>query len=105
MEIERKFLIRKLPDNLGQFPIQHVSQGYLVVGGDREERVRRISLARGEACFHTIKEGSGRKRLEHEREIDEQEFSRLWSKTQGRGIYKSRYKIPYDYVFALVLRF
>ena len=29
MEIERKFLIRQLPEHLEQYPCRHIEQGYL----------------------------------------------------------------------------
>ena len=29
MEIERKFLIKKLPENLNDYPLLHIEQGYL----------------------------------------------------------------------------
>ena len=29
MEIEKKFLVRKLPENLTQYSVKHMEQGYL----------------------------------------------------------------------------
>ena len=29
MEIERKFLVKKLPDNINRYPYQKIEQGYL----------------------------------------------------------------------------
>ena len=39
MEIERKYLIRKLPDNLKDYPCHHIEQAYLNV--DPVVRVRK----------------------------------------------------------------
>ena len=29
MEIERKFLVKSLPDNLSEYPLRHIEQAYL----------------------------------------------------------------------------
>ena len=29
MEIERKFLLKELPENLDSYPVRHLEQGYL----------------------------------------------------------------------------
>jgi predicted adenylyl cyclase CyaB len=90
-EIERKFLVASLPDNLEQYEHQEISQGYLIVNPDGSElRIRQ----KGEKYFQTIKQGRGKERDESEIEITKDKFDSLWSLTDGRRIEKTRYEIP-----------
>lgn len=92
-EIERKFLVRELPQNLESYPQHEIKQGYIQIADDgTEERVRK----KGSRFFHTVKSGSGLKREESEKEISEEEFNMLWPKTQGRRILKTRYDIEHE---------
>ena len=52
MEIERKYLVRRLPDNLESFPSRRIEQAYLSVGP--VVRVRRD----GESFYLTYKESA-----------------------------------------------
>ena len=91
-EIERKFLIKSLPDNLDQYPHQEISQGYVAVSKDGTEvRLRK----EGDKYFQTIKSGGAKIRAETEIEITEEQFNSLWQTTKGRRLEKIRYKIPY----------
>ena len=90
IEIERKFLIERVPADLERFASERISQGYLTVGDDVEVRVRR----RGERTTLTIKQGLGRARREEEITIDSGRFARLWALTEGRRVEKLRYAIP-----------
>lgn len=91
-EIERKFLIKSLPDNLDQYPHQEISQGYVAVSKDGTEvRLRK----EGDKYFQTIKSGGAKVRAETEIEITEEQFNSLWQTTKGRRLEKIRYKIPY----------
>jgi adenylate cyclase len=90
-EIERKFLVKLLPENLEQYPHEDIVQGYLVVTEDGTEiRLRQ----RGEKHFQTVKSGSGKIRLESEIEITANQFNSLWEVTKGKRIKKTRYEIP-----------
>jgi CYTH domain-containing protein len=91
MEIERSYLVPKLPDNLGDFPKAEIRQGYLEITDGRETRVRQKNTE----YFRTVKIGSGRIREETETKISASEFEILWSKTEGRRIEKTRHLIPY----------
>ena len=93
-EIERKFLLRRmprLPD--GAVPTE-VWQGYLP--GERlVERVRRVRRDGGEPRYYrTVKLGSGVTRTEVEEEADEATFRRLWPLTRGRRVRKVRFEVP-----------
>jgi adenylate cyclase len=92
-EIERKFLVRELPAEIERRPPTDIRQGYVAIEPDGTEvRVRR----RGDRAELTVKRGSGRTRAEHEVELDDDAFARLWPLTEGRRIEKTRYVLPLD---------
>ncbi|MGO9499350.1 MAG: CYTH domain-containing protein [Solirubrobacteraceae bacterium] len=90
MEIERKFLVERLPKDLDVHPYGEIEQGYLAITDDVEVRVRRY----GNESFLTIKSSGGESRVEEEIEIDRRRFGSLWPLTEGRRIEKRRYRIP-----------
>jgi len=91
-EIERKFLVRQPPDDLDSHPSESIEQGYIVVEGSAEVRVRR----RGGTTVLTVKSGQGRVRVEEEFAIDERRFDSLWPLSDGRRVAKTRYRLPVD---------
>ncbi len=73
VEIERKFLVSKLPD-LANIPSTDIKQGYLRLSKDEEERIRQS----GDSYTKTVKLGSSAdKREEIEEFIEEAEFQKL----------------------------
>ena len=89
VEIERKFLVDRLPDGLGEG--DRIEQGYLAIGDDGVEvRVRR----RSDDMTLTIKSGPGMARTEEELAIDARRFESLWPLTEGRRVNKTRHVIP-----------
>ena len=91
VEIERKFLVDRLPTGLGEG--EAIEQGYLAVGEDGVEvRIRR----RGAATVLTVKSGPGMMRTEEEFDIDERRFESLWPLTDGRRVTKTRHVIPLE---------
>lgn len=88
-EIERKFLVDKLP-SLESYPCEHIIQAYVSV--EPEIRVRK----KGKKYFLTEKSGYGIVREEKEREICEEEFLCGMGKSEGRVLTKTRYYIPYE---------
>ena len=93
MEIERKFLVKSIPDLTGIIPV-YIRQGYLKIA-DPEERVREKRSAKGKSYVHTVKGGYGLCRSETETEISAEEFEKKWPLTKGHRVEKARYKIPY----------
>src|SRR3954463_10711497 len=90
-EIERKFLVRKLPDGLTTYPRNEISQGYLVSLEDGlQVRLRKT----GECYSLTYKRGPGSVREEREVELTAQQFDALWPATEGKRLVKTRYEIP-----------
>lgn len=90
-EIERKFLLRKMPDGLTSYPSNEISQGYLVSLDDGTQvRLRRS----GERYSLTFKRGAGNVREEREVELTGAQFDTLWPGTEGKRLVKTRYEIP-----------
>src|SRR5256885_15827846 len=90
-EIERKFLVRKMPDGLTSYPSNEISQGYLVSLDDGTQvRLRKI----GERYSLTLKRGTGNVREEREVELAATQFDALWPATEGKRLVKTRYEIP-----------
>ena len=91
MEIERKFLVAKLPPELDSLEGVSIRQGYIIVADDNFE----LRLRQKDDCFYqTIKQGSGLVRQEYEIELTADQFNSLWPLTADRRIQKVRYKIP-----------
>ncbi len=97
LEIERKYLLRELPD-LPDVPGRRtleVEQGYLP--GERvRERIRRVGENGRERWYRTVKLGLGLSRLEFEDETTAGIFGALWPLTVGRRIRKRRHAVPQD---------
>lgn len=91
-EIERKFLVRKLPDDLRAFPSAEIAQGYLVSTDDGlQVRLRKKS----EQYSLTYKRGLGNVREEREVALTAEQFATLWPATEGKRLSKTRYDIPF----------
>jgi cellulose biosynthesis protein BcsQ/CYTH domain-containing protein len=92
-EIERKFLVNEIPEDLYKHPSSHITQGYLEVTDDETEvRIR----GKEGRFFKTMKSGRGLERKEIETEIGIEAYNELWPKTIGMRIEKRRYEIPYE---------
>jgi len=92
-EIERKFLVNKIPEDLYKYPSSHITQGYLEAADDETEvRVR----GKEGRFFKTVKSGQGLEREEIETEIGIEAYNELWPETIGMRIEKRRYEIPYE---------
>jgi adenylate cyclase len=90
-EIERKFLVRKLPADLTSYPNNEIAQGYLVSLDDGlQVRLRKS----GERYLLTYKRGTGNVREEREVELTAKQFDALWPATEGKRLAKTRYEIP-----------
>ena len=91
-EIERKFLVRKLPADLESFPHAEIAQGYLVSLDDGlQVRLRKA----GERYSLTYKRGTGNVREEREVALTADQFNALWPATEGKRLAKTRYEIPF----------
>ncbi len=91
LEVERKFLVSRVPDRLPGSRIEEIEQGYLPIEDDEiEVRLRRIGGRR----LLTVKRGRGLRRTEAEIEISAEDFGELWPLTEGRRVHKTRHYIP-----------
>lgn len=88
MEIERKFLIQSLPDNLNSFPYHQIEQGYLC-----REPVVRIRKE-DEEYYLTYKSKGLMVREEYNLPLTKEAYIHLRPKTDGILISKKRYLIP-----------
>ena len=88
MEIERKFLIKALPENLDKYPQHRIEQAYLCT-----EPVLRIRR-RDERYILTYKGAGFLVREEHEFPLTESSYYHLLEKADGNKIAKNRYEIP-----------
>lgn len=88
-EIERKFLVTVLPENLDSYPCHEIEQGYLCV--EPVVRIRR----QDDAYFLTCKSKGLMIREEYTFPLDETSYAHLKNKIDGRLISKKRYLIPY----------
>jgi CYTH domain-containing protein len=91
-EIERKFLVRQLPENLSRSRRYVIAQGYLASeAGGRHVRLRK----KGKTATLTYKVGHGAHREEREIKLSPKQFAALWPATAGRRLRKVRYEIPW----------
>lgn len=97
MEIEKKYLVKKLPENLETYPFNQLEQCYLCV--DPVVRIRR----RDDAYILTYKSRLGLDQnqdnlcVAHEFEgpLTREAYESLKEKREGEPVTKTRYKIPY----------
>lgn len=92
-EVERKYLLRCLPQAAGGVPPLEIAQGYLP-GTRIRERIRAVVTGSEAHWYRTIKLGAGISRVEIEEEISGSLFESLWPLTAGRRLRKRRYLVP-----------
>ncbi len=88
MEIERKFLIDTLPENLSQYPFHQLEQGYLCT--EPVVRIRRED----DAYYLTYKSKGLMVREEYNLPLTKESYEHLLPKIDGILISKKRYLIP-----------
>lgn len=94
-EIERKFLVKWLPDNFKQSRHFVIEQGYLATeSAGRQVRLRKTA----NTTSLTFKVGRSSHREEREVKLSPKQFAALWPGTVGRRLRKMRYEIPWDNV-------
>ena len=88
MEIERKFLIKKLPDNLTSYKTRKIERAYLCT--DPVVRVRRDN----DDYYLTYKSKGMIVREEYNLPLTKEAYGHLLAKADGNIITKTRYEIP-----------
>ena len=89
MEIERKFLISKLPENLSDYPFHQIEQGYLTT--NPVVRIRR----QDDDYILTYKGNGMMAREEYNLPLTAEAYAHLREKADGKLITKRRYLIPF----------
>lgn len=88
MEIERKFTLKQLPQDLEQHPFLHIEQAYLCTAPV-------IRVRKEDDNYYLTYKGSGMlEREEHNLVLTEDAYYHLREKADGRIISKKRYLIP-----------
>ncbi len=88
MEIERKFLADRLPDDLMSYPSRTIEQGYLST--DPVIRIRKDN----DKYELTYKSKGFMTRQEYNLPLTEEAYRHLLPKIDGRLIQKTRYMVP-----------
>lgn len=88
MEIEKKFLLGRMPEDLTQYQSKKIAQGYLCT--DPVVRVRRSD----ESYYMTYKGSGLMVREEYNLPLTREAYEHLVSKIDGLLIEKTRYLIP-----------
>lgn len=90
MEIERKYTLKKLPENLESFPCRIIEQAYL--NTNPVVRVRRDN-----DDFYLTYKGSGMMaREEYNLPLNKESYEHLLEKADGNIISKKRYVLPIE---------
>ena len=90
MEIERKFLIKELPENLSRYAFHTLEQGYL--NTDPVVRVRRED----DDYYLTYKGKGFLAREEYNLPLNAEAYAHLFEKADGNIIRKKRHLIPIE---------
>lgn len=97
MEIERKFLLNKLPENLDTCTCYQMEQAYVTTSPVIRVR-KKIDITNGttNACKYilTIKSKGLLAHEEYELDLDEEGYNNVLKKAEGNVITKNRYIIP-----------
>lgn len=89
-EIERKYLVKQVPENLASYPFHEIEQGYLCT--EPVVRIRR----QDEDYYLTYKSKGLMVREEYNLPLTKDTYFHLREKVDGRLISKRRYLIPLD---------
>ena len=90
MEIERKYLIRRLPENLETYPCHDIEQAYLCTAP--VVRIRR----QDDRYILTYKSSGMMAHEEYNLPLTKEAYEHLKAKADGNVITKRRYLIPLD---------
>lgn len=90
MEIERKYLVKKVPDNLESYECKKISQGYLCTNPV-------VRIRRSDDEYYLTYKGKGLMvREEYNLPLTMEGYEHMLPKVDGRLIEKSRYLIPLE---------
>jgi CYTH domain-containing protein len=88
MEIERKYLVKTMPENLGQYESKKIAQGYLCTAPV-------VRIRRSNDDYYLTYKGAGLlAREEYNLPLTQEAYEHLLPKIDGLLIAKTRYLIP-----------
>lgn len=97
MEIERKYLLKKLPEELEAYPHKEIEQGYLSTNPV-------VRIRRSDDKYTLTYKGSGMMvREEYNLPLTREAFEHMKPKADGIFIEKTRYLIPYANKYTIEL--
>lgn len=90
MEIERKYLIKCLPENLSQYQCKKIAQGYICTNPV-------VRIRKSDDEYYLTYKGKGlMAREEYNLPLTQEGYEHMLPKIDGRLIEKSRYLIPLE---------
>lgn len=90
MEIERKYLISRLPENLSQYQCKKIAQGYICTNPV-------VRIRKSDDEYYLTYKGKGlMAREEYNLPLTQEGYEHMLPKIDGRLIEKSRYLIPLE---------
>ena len=90
MEIERKYLIRRRPENLSQYQCKKIAQGYICTNPV-------VRIRKSDDEYYLTYKGKGlMAREEYNLPLTQEGYEHMLPKIDGRLIEKSRYLIPLE---------
>ena len=90
MEIERKFLVTRLPENLSDYAYHNIEQAYLCTSPV-------VRIRREDDSYYLTYKGKGlMTREEYNLPLNEQAYAHLLKKADGIILTKTRYLIPLE---------
>jgi adenylate cyclase len=92
MEIEKKYLVKELPERLEAFSHSRLTQSY--ISRNPVIRLRKIETEQGCSYVLTVKGEGLSVRQEFELPLTREAYEDLSRKTEGRILEKVRYRIP-----------
>lgn len=96
LEIEKKYRVKKLPENLNNFEHETIQQSYLNKGGS-PIRLRKFIKGNNIRCVLSKKVRNDKETfecIEYNINLPEDVYEELLDAKEGRTIIKTRYKIP-----------
>lgn len=100
LEIERKFLVKHIPEQLDQFSKEEILQGYYKDSSQKTIRLRKTIINKWgkkyTKYYLTQKKGKWLVRQELEKTVSEDFFSTHRKLVENNFLTKTRYKIPYQ---------
>lgn len=94
MEIEKKYLVKTVPEQLEQYAHSHFTQSY--ISRQPVIRLRKIESEEKTSYMLTVKGEGLSVRQEFELSLQQEEYENLFRKTEGRVLQKMRYRIPLE---------